>query len=123
MDIDLTVAMGYWGNIQIELIYQRNDVPSIYTEFPAREVGGLQHMGVITESVDRDLARLGALGVEAVQHGVTSAGLRFAYISTDQHPGGMIELIESNPRMLKFFAKMHTAAQLWDGTDPIRRIG
>ena len=122
VDMDLTVAIGYWGALQIELIHQRNEVPSIYTDFPAREVGGLQHMGVITESVPRDLVRLRDVGVEAVQYGITTGGLRFAYVSTDRHPGGMIELIESNPRMLKFFAKMQAAAQEWDGTEPVRRV-
>ena len=123
LDIDLSVAIGYWGNLQIELIRQRNDVPSIYTDFPGRQAGGLQHMGVITESVSRDLERLQELGIEAVQYGTTTGGLRFAYVSTNQHPGGMIELIESNPGMLKFFAKMQAAAQQWDGSEPVRRIG
>lgn len=122
-DIDLTVAIGYWGDVQIELIRQRNAVPSIYTDFAARHGSGLQHMGVITESVERDLAHLSLQGIEPVQHGTTRAGMRFAYVSTDQHPGAMIELIESNPRMLKFFGKMRAAAQHWDGKDPIRPIG
>ncbi len=120
-DIDLTVAIGYWGDLQIELIRQNNAVPSIYTEFPA--AGGLQHMGVITESVERDLARLSPLGIEPVQHGTTRAGMRFAYVSTDHHPGGMIELIESNPRMLRFFEQMRATALQWDGKDPVRRVG
>jgi methylmalonyl-CoA/ethylmalonyl-CoA epimerase len=123
IDMDLAVAIAYWGNLQIELIHQRNDVPSIYTDFPAREVGGMQHMGVITESVPRDIARLKDAGIDAVQYGMTTGGMRFAYVSTDQHPGGMIELIESNPRMLQFFSKMQAAAQEWDGTNPVRRIG
>jgi hypothetical protein len=122
-DIDMTVAIAYWGSLQIELICQRNAVPSIFTEFAARDIGGLQHMGVITESVERDLARLSLRGIEPVQHGTTRAGLRFAYISTDRHPGAMIELIESSERVLRFFEKMRLAAELWDGTEPIRQIG
>lgn len=122
-DIDLTVAIGYWADLQIELIRQNNDVPSIYTEFAARDFGGLQHMGVVTESVERDLARVKPLGIEPVLHGTTRAGMRFAYVSTDRHPGAMIELIESNPQMLRFFEKMRLAAQNWDGTHPIRSIG
>jgi hypothetical protein len=122
LDMDLTVAIGYWGNLQIELIQQRNAIASIYTDFPAQAVGGLQHMGVITDSVPRDIARLKDEGIEAVQYGMTTGGMRFAYVSTDQHPGGMIELIESNPRMLAFFSKMHATAQEWDGTNPVRRI-
>ena len=121
-DIDVTVAIAYWGNIQIELIRQRNNVPSIYTEFPARDIGGLQHMGVITESVERDLARLSRHGISPVQHGITAAGMRFAYVTTDRHPGGMIELIEPNERTRRFFSKMQLAAEQWDGTEAIRRF-
>lgn len=121
-DIDLTVAIAYWGDVQIELIQQRNDVASIYTDFRARQGSGLQHMGVITESVGRDLELLARQGVQPVQHGRTVAGMRFAYVNTDFHPGGMIELIEAGPQGLSFFEKMRIAALGWDGSKPVRRI-
>jgi len=119
-DIDMSVAIAYWGDLQIELIRQNNDAPSIFSDFAPQT--GLQHLGVITESVDKDLARLAPLGIEPIQHGTTAGGLRFAYVSTDRHPGGMIELIESNPGMQRFFAKMRNASVGWDGKDPIRRV-
>lgn len=122
-DIDLTVAIAYWGDVQIELIRQNNVAPSIYTEFASRGHSGLQHMGVVTESVERDLARLAVHGVHPVQHGTTRTGMRFAYLDTDHHPGGMIELIESGPALLKFFGMAREAARRWDGTDPVRRLG
>jgi len=104
--------------MQIELIRQRNNVPSIYTEFAARDSGGLQHMGVITESVERDLARLSLEGIEPVQYGTTAAGMRFAYVPTDRHPGAMIELIQPNERTQRFFDKMHRAAEQWGRNRP-----
>ncbi len=122
-DIDLTVAIAYWGDVQIELIQQRNDVPSIYTDFRVRRGSGLQHMGVITESVERDLELLARQGVQPVQHGRTAAGMRFAYVATDYHPGAMVELIEAGPQGLSFFEKMLVAASTWDGSKPVRRIG
>ncbi|HVW67763.1 MAG TPA: VOC family protein [Steroidobacteraceae bacterium] len=122
-DIDLSVAIAYWGDIQIELIQQRNDVPSIYTDFTSRGLAGLQHMGVITDSVERDLSRLAEQGVRPVQHGRTAAGMRFAYVDTDHHPGGMVELIEAGPKGLAFFEKMREAARTWDGTKPVRPVG
>ena len=94
-DIDLTVAIAYWGDVQIELIRQRNDVASIYTDFQAHGRTGLQHMGVMTEDLDADLARLKARNVLPVQHGSTP-GMRFAYVSTDHHPGGWLN--SSRPR-------------------------
>jgi hypothetical protein len=72
-DIDLTVAIAYWGEVQIELIRQRNQVPSIYTDFEARGATGLQHMGVMSQNLDSDLARLAARGITPVQHGTTRA--------------------------------------------------
>lgn len=121
--IDMTCAIAYSGDVQIELIRQHDDAPSIYTEFERAHGHGLQHMGVMTESVERDLGRLRVLGVEAVQHGRTRGGGRFAYLSTDCHPGGMIELIEASPVMTAAFRLMHEAAQGWDGSNPIRRLG
>jgi len=122
-DLRFSVAIGYWGDLQIELIQQHNSVPSIYTEFMAGGRTGLQHLGVVTGSLDRDLARLAPLGVVPVQHGRTSAGLRFAYVSTDFHPGGMIELIEAHAPTLAFFEKMRLEARDWDGRDPLRPVG
>ena len=117
-DIDLTVAIAYWGDVQIELIRQRNDVPSIYTDFQAHGRTGLQHMGVMTEDLDADLARLKARNVLPVQHGSTP-GMRFAYVSTDHHFGGMVELIEATPRARAFFERIRQAARDWDGRGAI----
>jgi hypothetical protein len=122
-NIDITVGIAYWGDVQIELIVQHNDAPSIYTEFLGRGLSGMQHMGVITSSVDDDLARLAERGVRPVQEGRTAAGIRFAYVSTDFHPGAMVELIEAKRGVLAFFDMMREAARNWDGTDPVRRTG
>lgn len=119
---DISVAVAQWGEVQVELIQQFNDAPSIYSDFPGRAVGGLQHVGVMTHSVRDDLARLRPAGIEAVQQGSTANGIRFAYINTDQHPGGMIELIEHGPAIDGFFAMVRAAAQDWDGTKPVRRL-
>lgn len=122
-NIDISVGIAYWGDVQIELIVQHNDAPSIYTEFLGRGYKGMQHMGVITPSVDDDLARLAAHGIEAVQEGRTALGIRFAYVATDFHPGGMVELIEGKRGVLAFFETMREAARTWDGSDPVRRTG
>lgn len=122
-NIDMSVAVAYWGTVQVELIVQHNDAPSIYADFASRSGEGLQHVGVMTHSVPEHLERLRAQGVEPVQWGVTANGIRFAYVSTDAHPGGMIELIESGPAIDAFFRTAREAAEKWDGTKPLRRLG
>jgi hypothetical protein len=121
-DADISVAVAQWGEVQVELIQQFNDSPSIYSHFAGRAQGGLQHVGVMTRSVQDDLERLRPLGIEAVQQGHTANGIRFAYINTDAHPGGMIELIEHGPAIDGFFALVRAAAQGWDGSEPVRRL-
>ena len=122
-DVNMDVAIAYWGDLQIELSQQHNAVPSIFTEFSARGLTGLQHVGVLTDSLDRDVEQLSRQGIHPVQHGQTTAGLRFAYMSTDFHPGAMVELIESPPRGLAFFDKMRTAARKWDGITRVQPLG
>lgn len=122
-DIDMTVAIAYSGDYQIELIVQNNDAPSIYREFLDQGYLGLQHMGVMTGDVDLHLERLAEHGVTAVQYGSTSAGGKFAYLDTDHHPGGMIELIESSQVMVGAFEMMHRASVDWDGRNAVRRLG
>jgi hypothetical protein len=121
-DIEMAVALAQWGEVQVELIHQRNDAPSIYTEFPGRKLGGLQHVGVMTRDLAADLATLRGEGISAVQWGATENGIRFAYVDTDAQPGGMIELIEHGPAIDGFFSLVRESARNWDGRDPIRRF-
>lgn len=127
VQFDMSVAVGQWGDVQVELIKQHDEIPSIYTTFDGSRAGGLQHVGVMTDSVAGHLARLEPLGIRPVQQGSTANGIRFAYVGTDQlpgaHPGGMIELIEHGPAIDGFFAMVRQAAEGWDGRDPVRRLG
>ena len=123
VSLDMSVAIAQWGDIQIELIVQHDAAASIYTEFLARHGEGLQHLGVMTASLDEHLARLRTLGIEPVQWGATATGMRFAYVDTDRQAGGMIELIETGPAVEAFFAKVRRAADHWDGSRPVRRLG
>lgn len=117
--VDVTAAIAYWGDMQIELIKQHNDQPSIFREFQAKGQRGMQHMGVITPNLDEHLSRLQPLGIAPVQWGSMPAGMRFAYVSSDFHPGGMIELIEPGPVIADFFKQMKDAAEHWDGSNAI----
>lgn len=120
--LDLSVAIGQWGELQIELIQQHDASASIYTEFSARHGEGLQHLGVMCRSVEESLAQLKGAGIEPVQWGATANGMRFAYVGTDAHPGGMIELIEQGAAVDAFFAMVKRAGAQWDGSRPLRRL-
>jgi hypothetical protein len=118
----MTAALAYSGETQIELIYQHNDAPSIYSEFLRGGRTGVQHLGVMTDSVDRDLERLSSQGVEPAQSGRTAWGARFAYLATDHDPGGMIELIEHGKVIDDAFRQIREASRTWDGRTRIARF-
>ena len=123
MNIDFSGAIAYWGEVQIELIKQYDNEPSIYSDFLGKGLRGMHHMGVLTDDLDAHLARLKPAGIEPIQWGELPTGMRFAYLNTDFHPGGMIELIETHESIMTFFKIIRDAADAWDGkSDSIRRF-
>ena len=56
--IEVSVALANSGPLQIELIQQRNDAPSMYRDFLQAGRTGLQHLAYWTENFDQDLERL-----------------------------------------------------------------
>lgn len=119
VSIDMSVAIAYTGEYQIELVQQHNDSPSIYTEFLEHSAPGLQHVGTLVEDLDEALDS-NNLRQRIVQDGCTVAGQRFAYVDTVLHNGTMLELIEADESMLRSFQYMRDAAENWDGENPIR---
>lgn len=117
--IDMTVAIAYSGEHQIELVQQHNDAPSIYRDFLARGPEGLQHVGVLVTDLAADIARLG-WQTRVIQSGVTLLGQRFAYLDVGTHEGAMIEMIEAPEKALSAFAYMKKTAREWTGERPIR---
>lgn len=117
--IDMSVAIAYTGEQQIELVQQHNETPSIYQDFLQRSGEGLQHVGALVPDLS---AALDANGwrTRIVQEGVTAIGQRFAYVDTVKHNGSMLELIETTPQILAAFAHMKQVAREWDGSKPIR---
>jgi hypothetical protein len=124
-DVDVAIALANSGPLQIELIEQRNDAPSLYRDFLDAGSEGLQHVAFWTESFDADFARCEARGY-TVGHAGCAGGPdgRFVYFDTgSRHPGTVVELSEVSGPKGAFFAAVRAAAESWDGRDPIRRIG
>lgn len=121
-DIDMSVALAYTGDTQIELVQQHNDAPSIFREFLVARGEGLQHVGAISSNLDGDLAMLAKRGVAPVQDGEADNGTRFAYLDTDYYPGTMLELFQVPEQVASAFGYMRMKASTWDPVkDPVRR--
>jgi len=120
-ELDVSIALANSGALQIELIQQRNDAPSMYRDFAASVGEGLQHIAYWTRDFDADLERALALGFRVGQSGqINGSDGRFVYFESAAHPGSVIELSEISGPKGRFFESIRAAAEAWDGSRPIR---
>ena len=123
VDVDFSMVIGYWGDIQIELIRQHNDAPSIYKAWRDEGREGVHHVCILVD--DMDLARqvCAQAGAVVVQQGKVAGGGEVIYVDTGGGPGTMVEILKTGSGGREFFGMMRDAARGWDGTDPVRRLG
>lgn len=122
-NIDFSLVLGYWGDIQIELIRQHNDTPSIYKSWRDEDHEGLHHVCILVD--DMAAARTAVANAKAriAQEGKVSGGGEVIYVDTGGGLGTMVEILKPAPGGREFFAMMRDAARNWDGKDPVRRLG
>ena len=120
-----SIALANSGSLQIELIQQRNDAPSMYMDFLNAGHEGMQHMSYWTETFDADLDRLLGLGYTVGQSGWIGnkdTG-RFVYFATEQHPGTVLEISDITGVKGSFFTHVRDTCAAWDGeTEAIIRM-
>jgi len=91
------IALASVGGFSLELI-QPLSGESIYSEFLERHgEGGIQHLGIVVENLDRVVEEARRSGYEVIQsgqgHGVRGDG-KFAYLSTEDDLFTVYEVME-----------------------------
>lgn len=120
----LSIALANSGHLQIELIQQRDDAPSLYLDSLKRSGEGAQHLAYWTDDRFDDMVRqLRSSGYVEGHSGRMGTRGRFAYFVHPELPSGMFEVSEMTGGKGDYFREIRHAAEGWDGTDPIRRIG
>jgi hypothetical protein len=122
--IEMSIALANSGDLQIELIQQRNDAPSMYKEFLDAGFEGLQHMSYWTHDYQAIYDRAKSLGYTVGHEGQLGGEKgRFCYFDTQSHPGTVVELSDISGNKGPFFEHIRQVALDWDGSDPIRSVG
>ncbi len=119
----VSIAFANSGDLQVELVQQRDDRPSMYTDFLRLQGEGAQHIAFWTYEFDTLAERLLASGYTEGHAGQIGQRGRFAYFAHADLPGNVVELSEQTGGKAEFFREVAQAALQWDGKDPIRRIG
>ncbi|MBR0755506.1 VOC family protein [Bradyrhizobium jicamae] len=121
--MEMSVALANSGDLQIELIQQRNDAPSMYKEFLDAGREGLQHMSYWTRDYQALYDRALSLGYKVGHEGqIGGEQGRFAYFDTEAHPGTIVEISDISGSKGRFFERIRQEALSWDGTNPIRDV-
>jgi len=121
--VTVSIAFANSGDLQIELIRQEDDTPSIYTEFLESGRDGFHQLAWWASDFDAALRSVQDAGWPIVWSGGGDGGTRYAYFEPPAGPATIIELMEATPATTGLAALVRQAADSWDGTDPIRALG
>ncbi|MEH6386802.1 MAG: VOC family protein [Pseudomonas profundi] len=120
VELDFSVAIAYWGDMQIELIRQHNDAPSIYQRWLEQGHEGMHHVCLVVDNMDQARATCAANGAEVMQEVWLPGGGEAIYVDAG---GLLVEMIDFPTEHMAVFDDMKAAAASWDGNDPVRLLG
>jgi len=108
--------------MQIELIQQHGDTPSIYREFVDAHGEGFHQLAYWPTDFDGVMERAEAAGWPVVWAGEVG-DVRFAYFEVDPTISTIIEITTYNDSTRGMAEMVEGAARDWDGvTEPVRSL-
>jgi len=116
--IDYSVALGYWGDMNIEFIQQHSPAKTFFSDWLARGQTGPHHL------------RIDSADIEAAEKTITAKGGVLVYEKSSEisigkyfdmgENGPYIEIVWAPPGTGAKMEEVRAAARNWDGRDPIR---
>ena len=117
-----SIAIAYWGDVQIELIRAENDEPGIYTgEYAVTD--RLHHVCIFVDAIADARAAVAAAGAEILVEGTVGADGAVIYVDAGGGPGHVIELLQNMTGADAIFEMIKDAGRNWDGREPLRKLG
>ena len=120
-DAVFTLALAYWGDLQIELIRAENDAPSIYSGEYAQG-DRLHHVCILVDDLAAARATCEAQGAEIMVEGRFGAS-EVIYVDPGAGPGSLVEILQQDKDGPDLFGMIKAASVDWDGSDPVRKLG
>ncbi len=121
----LSIALANSGDLQLELIQQRDASPTLYLDTLKRNGEVAQHVAYWTwDRFDAFCGEMLARGYVEGHSGRMGANRgRYAYFVKPEHPSAMVEISELTGGKGDYFEQIRQASVGWDGREPIRRMG
>jgi methylmalonyl-CoA/ethylmalonyl-CoA epimerase len=122
VEVDFSMMLGYWGDMQIEMIRQHNDAPSIFKTWRDQGHEGLHHVCVLIDDMNAARDLCSRTGVSIAQEAIVPGGGEVIYVDMGAGPGSLVEMLKPAPGTREFFKMMREAHRAWDGSEPVRRL-
>jgi hypothetical protein len=115
----LQVGVAQAGPVQVELIAQHCDRPSVFRDLVTRGDTAFHQVCTLTSRYDEKKAYFAGLGYEMTTE-IVVPGNRVAYFATFDDFGFVTEVAEDSPAFRAHLEAMSRTAAEWDGHDPVR---
>jgi catechol 2,3-dioxygenase-like lactoylglutathione lyase family enzyme len=120
--LDVSLALSYAGETQVELITQHNDSPSPYREFLDAGHEGVQHLEFWPDDYPASCAALEGAGFEELSAIYLPDGTKNAsYFQSPPVVGMVIAVVPMTPFRRTYMAAIEKLAADWDGSRPVRK--
>ena len=119
----MSIALGNWGDLQIELICPHGEGGSTWHRFLENCGGGLHHISTWSEYFDRDVARAAEMGRIEECRGQVVDGPRYTYFQSDIGGQPLLEISELLPQSAEIYRHIREEALHWDGRNAVRTLG
>jgi hypothetical protein len=103
-DAVFSLALSYWGDVQIELIR-------------------LHHTCLLVDDIADAYAACARHGARVLVEGKVGESGHVIYADPGGGPGSVVEMLQPQPGTAELFAMIRQTAADWDGSDPVRKLG
>ena len=118
----VSIAFANSGELQLEIIVQEDDEPSIYREFLDAGREGFHHLAWWVEDFDA-VARAADSAAWPLVHAGDGGGMaKFAYYDPGGVTSTVVEVMELTDATRWLVTTVQAAALDWDGRDPVRNL-
>jgi methylmalonyl-CoA/ethylmalonyl-CoA epimerase len=119
-DFTFSIALAYWGDMQIELIRPENDAPNMYQEHADDT---MHHTCILTDDIVKARRIAEGAGAKVIVEGKVAPDGAVIYVDSGNGPGSIVEILQMSTGGDGLFAMIKSASVNWDGKDPVRKLG
>lgn len=113
--LDMTMALAQAGDLQVELIQQHCDTPSVFREVPgAKPSRGPHHVAIYPRNHQAMVDHYAELGFPVAGEIETRTGYGPTFVDTRDLTGHMLEVYRPDPLLEKVYAVVKERSKNWD---------